>query len=72
MSSGLSRIGDKRLFVEDTGGEKPAVVFVHGLGGTTTFYEPLVPALEGDFRLVRVDFDGHGRSPLTGPVTVPD
>jgi pimeloyl-ACP methyl ester carboxylesterase len=57
--------------VEDTGGEKPAVVFVHGLGGTTTYYEPLVPSLEGEFRLVRFDFDGHGRSPLTGPVTVP-
>jgi pimeloyl-ACP methyl ester carboxylesterase len=72
MTSGLARIGTKRLFVEDTAGDKPAVVFVHGLGATTTFYEPLVPSLEGGFRLVRYDFDGHGRSPLTGPITVPD
>ncbi len=72
MSSGLLQVGSKRLFVEDAEGDKPAVVFVHGLGATTTYYEPLVPALEGEFRLVRYDFDGHGRSPLAGPITVPD
>jgi 3-oxoadipate enol-lactonase len=72
MSSGLVTVGAKRLFVEDTEANRPAVVFVHGLGGTTTYFEPLVPALEGAFRLVRYDFDGHGRSPLVGPVTVAD
>ena len=70
MSNGLRRVGSKQLFVEDTEGEKPVVVCVHGLGGTTTFYEPIVPVLAEHFRVVRVDFDGHGRSPLTGPISV--
>jgi 3-oxoadipate enol-lactonase len=71
MSSGLRQVGAKKLFVEDTESDRPAVVFVHGLGGTTTFYDPLVTALGDAYRLVRFDLDGHGRSPLHGPVNVP-
>ena len=70
MKNGIVRVGEKQLFVEDTEGSGPAVVCVHGLGGTTTFYEPLVPALAAHFRVVRFDLDGHGRSPLTGPISV--
>lgn len=72
MSSGVQAVGKKQLFVEDTEGTGPAVVFIHGLGGTTTFYDPLVDALSGELRLVRFDLDGHGRSPRTGPISVPD
>lgn len=68
----LRAIGNKQLFVEDTGGDKPAVVFIHGLGGTTTFYDPLAAALGEAYRLVRFDLDGHGRSPLHGALSVPD
>jgi pimeloyl-ACP methyl ester carboxylesterase len=71
MSAGLQQIRGKRLFVEDTEDGQP-VVLVHGLGGTTSFYEPLVPALTEHFRVVRYDFDGHGRSPLTGPISLPE
>ena len=70
MSSGLCTVGTRRLFVEDTEQDRPAIVFVHGLGATTNFYEPLVPALEGTYRLVRHDLAGHGRSPLAGEVSV--
>ena len=58
MTSGLRQVGAKQLFVEDTEGDKPAVVFIHGLGGTTTFYDPLVSALGELYRLVRFDFEG--------------
>jgi 3-oxoadipate enol-lactonase len=71
MTSGLRQVGAKQLFVEDTETDKPAIVFIHGLGGTTTFYDPLVVALESSYRLVRFDFDGHGRSPLHGKLGVP-
>lgn len=71
MTSGFRQVGAKKLFVEDSEADKPAVVFIHGLGGTTTFYDPLVAALGDAYRLVRFDFDGHGRSPLHGPVDVP-
>lgn len=70
MNAGLRDIRGKKLFVEDTGGDGPTLLCIHGLGGTTSFYEPLVRPLGGRVRLVRYDFDGHGRSPLTGPLGV--
>lgn len=70
MTAGLRTVRGKQLFVEETG-EGPAVVLVHGLGGTTTFYEPLLPSLTS-YRVLRYDLDGHGRSPLHGPSAVAD
>lgn len=44
-------------------GEGPAVVCVHGLGGTSNTWTPLLPALQGR-RIVRIDLPGSGRSTL--------
>lgn len=65
----LTRISTRDLFVETTG-EGPDVVLVHGLGGATPFYDPLVTDLAGDFRFIRYDFNGHGRSPLAGELSL--
>lgn len=46
--------------VEDSG-TGPAVVCVHGLGGTSNTWTSLLSAFEG-FRLIRVDLPGCGRS----------
>jgi pimeloyl-ACP methyl ester carboxylesterase len=46
--------------VEDSG-TGPAVVCVHGLGGTSNTWTSLQTAFEG-FRLIRVDLPGCGRS----------
>lgn len=46
-------------------GEGAPVVMVHGLGGTSNSFQPLVGALAG-FRLVRPDLPGAGRSALPG------
>jgi 3-oxoadipate enol-lactonase len=43
-------------------GAGPAVVFVHGLGGTSNSFQMLLGALAG-FRCVRPDLPGSGRSP---------
>ena len=52
------------LYYEQEGNPNgPAVLFVHGLGGTTNTFQPLVHALQ-DCNLVRFDFSGHGRSTL--------
>lgn len=59
-----------QLHVEDSGTPGPTVVLVHGLGGTTTFYDPIVPALTEHFRVLRFDLEGHGRSPLTCAVSI--
>lgn len=54
---------DRRLgsmVLEDTG-DGPSVVLIHGLGGTSNSFEPLMPALAG-YRVVRPDLPGSGRS----------
>jgi pimeloyl-ACP methyl ester carboxylesterase len=52
------RIGS--TVIEDVG-EGPAVVMVHGLGGTSNSFQTLVGSLEG-FRVLRPDLPGAGRS----------
>ncbi len=49
-----------RVAVEDEG-EGPVVVCVHGLGGSSNTFTPLLPAL-ARHRIVRVDLPGSGRS----------
>ena len=53
-------------------GEGPVVVFLHGLGGSRTAWEPQLAALADDFRCVAGDLPGYGASPpLDGPLTFP-
>ena len=49
-----------RVAVEDEG-EGPVVVCVHGLGGSSNTFTPLMPALARQ-RVLRVDLPGSGRS----------
>lgn len=63
-SYGILNSGHSELYYEQEGDrEGPAVLLIHGLGGTTNTYQPLVSALRG-FNLVRFDWAGHGRSSL--------
>lgn len=58
-----------RVAVEEEG-EGPAVVCVHGLGGSSNTWTPLMPAL-ARHRVVRVDLPGSGRSQRAeGPLTI--
>jgi pimeloyl-ACP methyl ester carboxylesterase len=59
-----------RIAVE-TEGDGDAVVCVHGLGGTTNTFTPLMEAM-ARFRVVRIDMPGSGRShaALPGPLTI--
>jgi 3-oxoadipate enol-lactonase len=63
------QIGTKELFVETTGAGSP-VLFVHGLGGTTNFYQPQATALADRHQILRFDLPGAGRSPFAGPVSI--
>ena len=65
----LVTAGTHRLFVEKTG-TGPAVVLIHGLGGTTTVYDPQVAALAKTHTVLRYDLSGHGRSPYVGPASI--
>jgi 3-oxoadipate enol-lactonase len=67
MASKLSATGyissrDSKLYYETEGNPSgPTILFVHGLGGTTNAYQPIIPELQ-DFNIVRFDWAGHGRS----------
>lgn len=43
-------------------GNGPPIVFIHGLGATSSAFQPLIDAL-GGFRSIRPDLPGAGRSP---------
>ena len=59
----------ERIAVETDGSGDP-VLMVHGLGGTSNFWTPLLPAL-GRFRTVRPDLPGAGRSHrVEGPLSI--
>ncbi len=48
-------------------GDGPDIVMLHGLGGSAHVFQPLVSALEGEFRIIRPELPGsaRSRSPLT-------
>src|SRR5579859_1414877 len=42
--------------------EAPALVLVHGLAGSTRWWDPLVSLLVRSHRVIRIDLLGHGKS----------
>lgn len=63
------QVNGKELAVEVTG-DGPAVLLVHGLGGTSNFYQPQVGALAERFTVIRPDLEGAGRTPVTGELSI--
>src|SRR6266436_8548989 len=53
--------GDMHV-VEDGKPGAPALLLIHGTVGSTAWWDPVVPALAGACRVIRVDLLGHGRS----------
>lgn len=64
-----ARSGGRELFYEDSGGDGPAVLFSHGFLMDRTMFDPQVEALSPEFRCVRWDAPGFGRTPVSGPFT---
>jgi 3-oxoadipate enol-lactonase len=51
--------------------DAPALVFAHSLGADRSMWRPQVEALENRYRIVLVDFRGHGRSAAPeGPYSI--
>ncbi|MCI4358679.1 MAG: alpha/beta hydrolase [Thermoplasmata archaeon] len=44
-------------------GQGPALLLLHGLGGDHRVWEPLLPGLTGEFRVLAPDLRGHGETP---------
>ena len=54
------------LFAVDGGGDGDAVVLVHAIGCDHRMWDALAQFLAPQFRVLRVDARGHGRSPVPG------
>ncbi len=55
------KINGSRLVFDDEGNGEP-LVFLHGSMGSASYWDVLVPLLLSDFRCLRLEFPGHGRS----------
>ena len=53
--------------------DAPALVLIHGLGGSTRWWDRVVPRLATSHRVIRIDLLGHGRSakPAGGGYGIP-
>jgi pimeloyl-[acyl-carrier protein] methyl ester esterase len=56
----------------DTGGKGPDLVMIHGWGLHSGIWGRLLPLLETNFRVTRVDLPGHGRSDWQGEASLDD
>jgi pimeloyl-ACP methyl ester carboxylesterase len=65
------KVNGKELAVEIDGSQDaPAVLLVHGLGGTTNFYQVQTDSLAERFRVIRLDSAGAGRSALADDISI--
>ena len=65
----ISTTPPKDLAVE-IDGAGPPVLMVHGLGGTSNFYQVQAQALAERFQVIRVDSAGAGRSPVSDQISI--
>ena len=55
------------ILAHDANGSGPPAVLLHGLGLSREVFAPLLPALAGQRRVIRLDLRGHGASPAPDP-----
>lgn len=61
------------LHVDDSGGEKPAIVFANSLGTDFRIWDAVAPAFAAAHRVIRYDKRGHGLSEATpAPYSIND
>jgi 3-oxoadipate enol-lactonase len=69
----LARNDAPALRYWDDGGSKPAVMLIHGVGADGTSWDQIADILAPDFRTLRLDLRGHGRSGhIEGALTLDD
>src|SRR5262249_22899638 len=69
MSSYLqARVGGVRLFYREAGrADAPALLLLHGYPSSSRMFEPLLPLLADQFRLLAPDYPGFGLSDAPPP-----
>lgn len=69
----LQRRDTPALRYWDDGGDRPRMMLIHGVGAEGTSREQIAAALSPDFRVMRLDLRGHGRSGhIAGALTLDD
>lgn len=65
MESGfITTPNDTKYHYLRTGSETGSLLIcLHGLGGSTETFKPLLPQIPSDFSIVLLDFPGFGKSP---------
>ncbi|KAH6698937.1 alpha beta hydrolase fold family [Leptodontidium sp. MPI-SDFR-AT-0119] len=58
-----------QIFVEECG-TGPLMVLMHGLGGTTNAFQPLISHFAARFTMLRFDFSGSGFSTFKAPLSI--
>lgn len=61
-----ANVNDQTLHYEDSQGNGPAVIFLHGFLFDQTMFDAQVAVLEKDFRCIRVDTRGFGQTEWDG------
>lgn len=51
------------VWADDSGGDSPPLVLLHPGVGDSQIWAPLMPALTAEYRVIRYDARGYGRSP---------
>lgn len=64
---GLLSLNGKSLYYRHAGDSGSPILFIHGLGGSSEFYTPLISALnlQDSHSLHLLDLEGHGLSPTS-------
>jgi pimeloyl-ACP methyl ester carboxylesterase len=44
-------------------GQGPTLIFIHGVGGSSRIWDPIIPLLQDHFHVIRLDLLGYGHSP---------
>jgi 3-oxoadipate enol-lactonase len=69
----LRRPGAPVLRYWDDGSDRPPVMLIHGVGADGTSWDQIAMALAPEFRVLRLDLRGHGRSGHIGdPLSLDD
>lgn len=69
---GLTTVNFKQLYYQQKGASGPPIIFIHGLGGSSEFFTPLIDTLglKTSHSLHLLDLEGHGLSPTSATSSI--
>jgi 3-oxoadipate enol-lactonase len=65
----FAELSDARIFYQDTGSDRPAVIFSHGILMDHEMFAPQFQELSDEFRCIAYDERGHGQTTSGGDFT---